>query len=59
MSEKTTYIKTLKIKSRKVTPDHGLSKNHSKDVKYRLRVQRDKEAAQEIKHYDDDQNRVS
>ena len=31
--------------------DSGLSKNHSKSVKFRLRVQQQKEAEEEIKEY--------
>ena len=33
--------------------DSPLSRNHSKAMKYRLRVQETKEAEQEIKEYDD------
>lgn len=57
MSEKNTFTKASKIKTRKVTPDHGVSKNHSKSVKFRLRVQQDKEAITELKAYDEDLKR--
>lgn len=57
MSEKNTSTKVSKIKSRKVTPDYGVSKNHSKSVKFRLRVQQDKEALTELKVYDEDLKR--
>ena len=40
--------------SRKKENDSGLSLNHSKDVKYRKRVQEEKEAEQEIKEYGED-----
>lgn len=30
-----------------------LSKNHSKDVKFRIRIQEDKEAKEAIKEYDE------
>lgn len=59
MSEKPTSIKISKTKVWKRTPDHGLSKNHSKSVQYRLRVQQSKEAIDEIKHYADDPKRIS
>lgn len=35
----------------KLKDDSGLSKNHSKSVKYRLRVQQQKEAEEVIKKY--------
>jgi hypothetical protein len=54
MNEKNTFTKASKIKTRKVTPDYGVSKNHSKSVKFRLRVQQDKEALTELKAYDED-----
>ena len=40
--------------SRKNEDSAGLSRNHSKDVKYRKRVQEEKEAEQEIKEYGED-----
>lgn len=40
--------------SRKNEDSSGLSRNHSKDVKYRKRVQEEKEAEQEIKEYGED-----
>ena len=46
-----TKKKTL---SRKKENDSGLSLNHSKDVKYRKRVQEEKEAEEEIKDYVED-----
>ena len=36
--------------------DSGMSKNHSKSVKFRLRVQEQREAAEEIKEYGDKGN---
>ena len=35
----------------------GLSKNHSKSVKFRLRVQQQKEATETIKEYVEEQQR--
>lgn len=40
--------------SRKNEDAAGLSRNHSKDVKYRKRVQEEKEAEEEIKDYVED-----
>lgn len=39
---------------RKKGDDTPLSKNHSKSVRFRIRVQEEKEAKQEIKEYDED-----
>ena len=39
-----------KHKTRKVIPDMALTKNH-KDLKYRLRIQEDEEADEEIKKF--------
>jgi hypothetical protein len=47
--------------SSKKNTDDGLSKNHSKSVRFRLRVQQDKEALEQLKEYKHDQrttNRV-
>lgn len=44
--------KKSKIKHSK-TDDSGLSLNHSKSVKFRLRVQQQKEADMDIKQYQD------
>lgn len=38
---------------RKKGGDSPLSRNHSKSVRFRIRVQEQKEAEQEIKEYDD------
>lgn len=40
------------------TDDSGLSKNHSKDVKYRIRIQEEHEAEQEIKEYEQSESGV-
>ena len=42
------------VPSRKNEDSSGLSRNHSKDVKYRKRVQEEKEAEEEIKDYVED-----
>ena len=42
------------VPSRKNEDSAGLSRNHSKDVKYRKRVQEEKEAEEEIKDYVED-----
>ena len=39
---------------RKKVDDTPLSRNHSKSVRFRIRVQEEKEAKQEIKEYDED-----
>ena len=39
---------------RKKGDDTPLSRNHSKSVRFRIRVQEEKEANQEIKEYDED-----
>ncbi len=47
--------------SNKKDTDDGLSKNHSRAVRFRLRVQQDKEAIEQLKEYEHDQrttNRV-
>ncbi len=38
--------------SNKKDTDDGLSKNHSKAVRFRLRVQQDKEAIEQLKEYE-------
>lgn len=48
MTEKRTFVKNLQKKT-KLGDDTPLSHNFSKSVKYRLRVQQDKEAEQAIK----------
>lgn len=35
--------------------DSGLSRNHSKSIRYRLRIQQDLEAAKEIEDYEHEQ----
>ena len=45
-------------KSSSKTDDSGLSKNYSKSVKFRLRVQQAKEADKLIKEFKDDKNRT-
>ena len=46
-------LKTSTDKSKiKRSDDSELSKNHSKSVKYRLRVQQEKEAVEEIKEHE-------
>ena len=35
--------------------DSGLSKNHSKSIRYRLRIQQDKEAEEELKEFERDE----
>lgn len=47
-------VKKLKSKKSDKQDDSGLSKNHSKSVRYRLRVQQEQEAEHEIKEYKDD-----
>ena len=42
------------VPSRKNEDSSRLSRNHSKDVKYRKRVQEEKEAEEEIKDYVED-----
>lgn len=37
--------------------DSLLSKNHAKNIKYRLRVQEEQEAEEEIKDYEQDDSR--
>ena len=43
------------VPTRKNENDSGLSRNHAKDVKYRKRVQVEKEAEEEIKEYVEDE----
>lgn len=45
---------TPKERSRKAERSEDLSKNHSKSIRYRLRVQQESEAENEIKEYRDD-----
>ena len=42
------------VPSKKNEDSAGLSRNHAKDVKYRKRVQEEKEAEEEIKDYVED-----
>jgi hypothetical protein len=46
-----------KIRVRKKTPDMALTKNHE-SVKFRLRIQQQKEAAEELKAFDEDLKRT-
>lgn len=46
-TDSRTSSKTSKI------DDSGLSHNHSKSIKYRLRIQQEKEADEEINEYDE------
>ena len=56
MSVTTIFMSKSKkvFKKEEKTDDSLLSKNHSKSIRYRLRVQRDKEAEQELKEFDHD-----
>lgn len=47
-----TTTKKLTKPSNKKDTDDGLSKNHSKSVRFRLRVQQDKEAREQLKEYE-------
>lgn len=51
-----SYESVKKSRSKKLDKqdESGLSKNHSKSVRYRLRVQQEQEAENEIKEYKDD-----
>ena len=49
----TTSEKKFKSKKPEKQDESGLSKNHSKSVKYRLRVQQEHEAKDEIKQFTD------
>lgn len=51
MKELNTSTKNF---SRKKEKNEDLSKNHSKSIRFRIRVQKDKEAKDEIKEYIDD-----
>lgn len=42
---------------RKKKDESGFSKNHSKSVRFRIRVQEEKEAEQAIKEYDENNQR--
>lgn len=53
MSELITCTKKSKSKKKEFTDDSVLSKNHSKSVKYRLRVQQQREAEDDIKEFKD------
>jgi hypothetical protein len=48
-----TSDKNYPSKKNEKADDSALSKNHSKSVKYRLRVQQEREAIEEIKKFDD------
>jgi hypothetical protein len=52
----TTSEKNYKSKKRVRDDDSPLSKNHSKSVKFRLRVQEEVEAEEEIKEYQDNED---
>lgn len=52
-------LKKNNKKKREINDDSGLSKNNSKSVKFRLRVQQDKEAEEELKEYDENGKRIS
>jgi hypothetical protein len=52
-------LKKNNKKKRDMNDDSGLSKNNSKSVKFRLRVQQDKEAEEELKEYDENGKRIS
>lgn len=54
MKDSTTFTKNLRTKKKEAPDDSVLSKNHSKSVRYRLRVQQEREAEQIIKDYKDD-----
>lgn len=49
-----SYESVKKSKSKKVERNEDLSKNHSKSIRYRLRVQQEQEAEHEIKEYQDE-----
>ncbi len=53
MNELITCMSKSKknLPGNKLKDDSGLSKNHSKSVKYRLRVQQQKEAEETIKQF--------
>jgi hypothetical protein len=44
------------LKDKKKNKDDGLSKNHSKSVRFRLRIQREKEATEEVKEFKNENN---
>jgi hypothetical protein len=48
-----TLGKKFKTNKRELDDDSYLSKNHSKSVRFRLRVQEEAEAEEEIKDYQD------
>ena len=54
MSDSTTFVKKFKTK-RELKDDSVFSKNYSKSMKYRLRVQQAKEAEELIKEFKDEQ----
>ena len=56
MNASNSSTKKFKNKDEK---SEDLSKNHHKRIRYRLRLQDEKEAEEEIKHYGNDQKRVS
>lgn len=49
----STSEKKYKSKKAEKQDDSALSRNHSKSIKYRLRVQQEHEAEDEIKQYQD------
>lgn len=49
----STSDKQLKSKKLEKKDESELSKNHSKSIRYRLRVQEEREAVDEIKEYQD------
>lgn len=54
MTESRTFIP----KSKKTDKNEDLSKNHKKEIRYRLRIQKDKESKEEIKEWLHGQNRA-
>lgn len=53
-----TSFNKKQFKVRKKTPDYALTKNHE-SVKFRLRVQQQKEAEEELKEHNEDRKRTS
>lgn len=61
MTTSASNIPKNKYKKQDMKDESGLSKNNSKSVRFRLRVQTEKEAEDEIKKYlkDEDSTRIS
>jgi hypothetical protein len=56
MRDLTTYSK--KPKTSKKEKNEEVSKNNKRSIRFRIRLQTDKEAKEEMKEYFDDQNRA-